>query len=157
MPWLVAMTQSHREIVAKRFVEKQGRIAYFPVYHEFYTDRILPLFPRYLFVHTTDGIWRFLANTVGILKVLIRNEKADIMSDEIMNNLRRNERNGVIRLNGYYNDGDRVEIVSNHLFIGWKGIFLGMKSQDRCRVLLTMLGQHVPVDIDLANIRATAA
>jgi transcription antitermination factor NusG len=157
VPWLVAMTEPNREAVAKRFVERQGQIAYYPLFREIFSDKIVPLFPRYLFVHTNDGIWRYLTNTIGIIKVLIRGEKADLLSDLLMKELRSKERDGIICFHGHFQIGDKVVILGNHVFSGWRGMFFGMKSYDRCRVLLSMLGQEVTVDIGVSSIKAEAA
>jgi transcription antitermination factor NusG len=152
MGWMVAVTQPRRELVAKQFVESQGRITYFPMYRDFATDIIRPLFPNYLFVYDTDGLWRFLRNTFGIITLIMRGGKPDLMKDEIMNSLRVKERDGIICLNEFHS-GDKIKIVGS-VFDRWDGIYLGMNSQGRCRIMLTMLGQHVPVAMELKNIRA---
>ena len=154
--WLVAMTEPRRESVAKHFLEIQGRTVYYPLFRETFTDKIQPLFPRYIFIHSPDGIWRFLRNTIGIIKVLMRNQEVpEIMKDSVMMELRKREQDGLIQLHAFQT-GDEVSIVGNNVFAGWKGIYEGMNGHGRCRVMLSMLGQHVPVVMDPMYLKAAA-
>lgn len=155
MPWMVAVTEPRREKVAKRFIEEKGRKAYFPVFRDFPSEIIQPLFPNYLFVYDEDGIWRFLRNSIGIITFIMREGKPDLMPDRVMNSLRSYERNGVICLNEFHH-GDKVRVTGS-VFQGWDGIYLGMTSAGRCRVMLSMLGQEVPVIMESKYVKAAIA
>lgn len=78
------------------------------------------------------------------------------MADKVVDSLRKKERNGVICLHDLFDCGERVAIVGSGLFAGCKGIYVGMKGHDRCSVMLSMLGQQVPIDMEMKYIRAAA-
>jgi transcription antitermination factor NusG len=154
MSWMVARTQPRREKIAKEFVELQGRIAYYPLMKDSFSGTIAPLFPNYLFVFDADGLWRFINRTYGIVCLIMRSGKPDLMSDETMQVLRSNERDGLVEIHKFRH-GDKVDIVGSALD-GWAAIYDGMSPSGRVRVLLEMLGQQVPVQLDKHHIRAHA-
>jgi transcriptional antiterminator RfaH len=156
MSWMVAVTQPRRESVAKRFVEAQGRETYFPLYRDFPCETIQPLFPNYLFIrHANDEAWHFLKSTIGIITFIMKDGQPELMRDSAMHTLRSYERDGVICLNEFHS-GDKIKVVGS-VFDGWNGIYLGMTSAGRCRIMLTMLGQEVPVTMEPQHVKAMVA
>ena len=152
MSWFVARTEPRRERIAKRFVEEAGHVAYYPLFKEFRTSRILPLFPNYLFVHNRNGLWRFLHSTVGIVCLIMRCGEPDQMPDKTMNELREMEYEGLINLESRgLRKGDKVDLV-NCAFAGWRGVYDGMNGAQRVRVLLEMLGATIPTTVNINNI-----
>lgn len=157
MAWLVAVTEPRRESVAQSFISKSGRTSYYPRFRDVCSDSVQPLFPRYIFVHTTDGIWRFLLNTVGVVKVLVNgNNQAQLMKDEIVDSLKSKEsRNGVIVFDRFQ-IGEKVFVFGNNPFAGHVGVYLGMSTAERCRIMLSLLGQDVKVSMDPKCLRAAS-
>lgn len=154
MSWIVARTEPKRERVAVNFIERQGRQCYLPLCRDSQTSIISPLFPSYLFVFNLDGAWHWLQRTFGISCLIMRSGMPDLMHDNILESLRNTERHGLIPVSRF-NEGDKVDLVQC-AFSGWTGIFKGMNAKDRCTVLLEMLGQSVPVTIDLDNLKVAA-
>jgi transcription antitermination factor NusG len=152
MSWFVARTEPRREKIAKRFVEEHhGRITYFPLFREFRSSKIQPLFPNYLFIYDHDGLWRFLYSTIGIVCLIMRSGKPDLMPDKTMSELQKLENEGLVDLGPPLRKGDKVDLV-DCAFAGWKGIVDGMTSGQRVRVLLEMLGGTVPVTVSINNV-----
>jgi len=153
MTWIVARTEPKRERVAVNFIERQGRSCYLPLCRDSVTSQVMPLFPSYLFVFNLDGAWHWLQRTFGISHLVMRCGVPDLMQDQTLESLRKLERNGIIPLQRFL-PGDRVNIV-NCAFSGWSGIFQS-HIKDRCTVLLDMLGQSVPVKLDMENLKTAA-
>jgi transcription antitermination factor NusG len=145
--WLLCRTEPRQERNAKWNVEKNSNAeAYLPVFLDPTNGKIFPLFPNYLFVKVGDGIWGFLKRTVGIFRVVMRGIQPDSMPNSIMEKLKEREYEGLVRLQKF-EPGQKVEIN------GWNGIYLGMKSKDRCRILMTMFGREVETDVTLSNLQ----
>jgi transcription antitermination factor NusG len=146
MSWFVARTEPRREKVAKYFVEQKGSQVYFPLCRDFRTQKIQPLFPSYLFVYNHNELWRFLYGTVGVVCLIMRCGRPDVMRDEVIDLLKVRESKGVIDLVPPIQKGDKVDLV-NCAFEGWHGIVSEMSPGQRIRVLLDILG-HVTVGMD---------
>jgi transcription antitermination factor NusG len=151
MSWFVARTEPRREKTAQRFVEHKGCKVYFPLCRELRTQRIQPLFPSYLFIYNQNDLWRFLYGTVGIVCLIMRCGRPDLMQDKIVDELRDREREGIIDLVPPFQKGDKVDLI-NCSFEGYHGIVSGMTSGQRVRILFEMLGQAVPVTVSMNNV-----
>ncbi len=166
--WVVAKTKPQRERYAAEHVQRQG--------HEFYLPSVLekvksktggymaiakPLFPSFLFVRT-DGQWRFLLATYGLVGVVLQGASAAILTDDEMVRLRQREGpDGLIHLptRGQcmkFKVGDPIRIArSGHAFDGYQGLYEGMQGPARSRILLDYLGRKVRVlvaEVELESV-----
>lgn len=150
--WFVARAKSGREAWALENVAAQDCTAYMP--------RVLgkrrgivcsqPLFGPYFFVRTL-GSWRFLLSTFGVAGVvLFGGESPATVRDEIITALRAREVEGLIVLPpppevvGRWKPGAQLR-VRGGVFSGNIGIYQGLASKQRERVLLDFLGRKTAV------------
>ena len=162
--WVVARTKAQREKWAAENVTRQGGEPYLPktlttkVVKGRRTDCEEWLFPNYMFVRT-DGQWRYLRSTFGIISVVMRGETPAFMPEYEITKLRQREsEDGLIRLaeptEAKFKDGDLVRINSGS-FSGYKGVY-SHDANHRVSVLLDFLGRKTPVfipetDLELAG------
>ena len=150
--WWLARTEPRQERLAKFHVERDNpnAEAYLPCFWDPFAEKIHPLFPNYLFVRSPDGLWGFLRRTIGIFSVVMRGSEPDIMPDVQMEKLREREYQGLVQLQEGMKlvPGRKVEIGSS-----WNGIYTGMSSQNRCRVLLSMFGRQVTANVEVLQVR----
>jgi transcription antitermination factor NusG len=69
--WTVAQTEPRREFTVIEYLADEGIGAYVPLMREH--QRVVPLFPTYLFVHIIDR-WHVIKNTMGVVRVLLSGE-----------------------------------------------------------------------------------
>jgi transcription antitermination factor NusG len=149
--WAVAQTQPRREAIAIRYLADAGIETYLPRIAD--RNRIVPLFPCYLFVRIMDR-WHPIKNCIGITRVLLSGERPAILSDSVIMEIRaRENRNGLVKLPPKYKIGDRVKIV-NGAFCHCIGLYDGMTGRQRERVLLEFLGRMVPLELEARDISA---
>jgi hypothetical protein len=70
--WAVAQTEPRREMTVIEYLADEGIGAYVPLMRE-HGNRVVPLFPTYLFVHIIDR-WHVIKNTIGVVRVLLAGE-----------------------------------------------------------------------------------
>jgi transcriptional antiterminator RfaH len=154
--WSVARTQSFCERKAGRFLASKGYEYYLPFFQKIFFFRqekkrtVLPLFSRYIFVRIENG-WYDIKSTIGISSLIFDEEKKPaVIPDKIIFDLRKREdRNGFIKLpkKEEFHIGQSVKIVGGK-FSGRIGLYDGMNTRQRERVLLELLGQIVPVELN---------
>jgi transcription antitermination factor NusG len=151
MAWMLARTEPRQERSAKFNVERNPCAeAYLPVFWDPVVNKIYPLFPSYLFVRTTPmDVWGFLRRTTGIFQVVMRGKFPDTMPDEQLEILKEREFQGLVQLQKF-EPGEKVEVAGK---LSWSGIYVGMKSKDRCRVLMEMFGRKVETTVNLQQLR----
>ena len=154
--WSVAQTQPFAERKAKRFLESQNFVCYLPRYQHtehvrnIKRTRIDALFPRYLFVQIED-MWHAIKGTPGVSGILCDGGNKPIwVRDRIISELQSRERNGLIVLpeKEKFKKGQKVRITSGQ-FAGQLALYNGMSSRQRERVLLQLLGQYVPIELNI--------
>lgn len=153
MPWVAVLTRPNQERIACANLARQGFEFYWPRFlqkrpHK--TDLICSLFPRYVFV-LIDKAWHSLTGTRGVSKVLLGTDGPLILPNKELDSLRRREgSNGLIQLSpppSKFDIGASVKALEGPL-AGHILIYDGMSSRDRCRVLATLLGGQVKVELD---------
>lgn len=157
--WSVAQTQNFCEHRAKHHLLNQGYECYLPLVQNtkiFRNKRVLRtsvLFPRYIFVKIVDQ-WHSILGSVGISSLIMNHErKPACIHDDVVNELREREsRAGFIQLpeKEEFQIGQKVRVVSGQ-FAGRIGLFDGMTSRQRERVLLSLLGRVVPVELSIGS------
>lgn len=165
--WIVAISKPSREYYAAENLARQDCDFYFPKIVEqvmrgprrqrHRVEQLAPLFPRYIFVHIHHQ-WRFLLNTYGLVGVLMRGEEPHFASQRAIDDMRsRQDDEGIVHLPHLKEiaQGDRVRITQGQ-FAGYQGIYQGMSSKDRQKVLLDYLGRKTPVLIARGLLQAAA-
>jgi transcriptional antiterminator RfaH len=157
--WSVAQTQPFSERKAKRFLEGQSFDCYLPKilvtqhlgWRNTKHTREFALFARYLFVRI-ENAWHAINATPGISCLLLDGAMKPIsVGEKVIAELRsREDRNGFVILpkKQQFKIGQQVKVVSGQ-FAGQLALYDGMTSRQRERVLLQLLGQYVPVELNI--------
>jgi len=154
--WFVITAHSRRERWAAENIRNQGAEAYVPVMEvrgkrgqiKAHTE---PVFPGYVFARTT-GQWRFLLGTFGVRSLLMTGDLPSTLSDKEIRRLKARETDGVVMLPRLPTNklramrkGVRVMVKGENALAGMYGVYDGMGPQQRCKVLLDVMGRTVPM------------
>ena len=121
-------------------------------------DRVLPLFPRYLFVRLIEGRQPLgpMRSTVGVAGVVRFGAGYAVVPDHVIQALwaRADESTGLHRLSvaPKLTNGASVRVTAGP-FEGVEGVFQREAGADRVVVLLRLLGQEVPVCVPAECVR----
>ena len=161
--WFLVFTKSFGESAAAINLERQGYRVYYPrllrpmLQRGRWVDRIVPLFPRYLFVRL-DTERQSLApvrSTIGVANIVRFGAEATVVSDDIVDGLirRAGSESGLHRLHSScsFAAGSSVKVIAG-AFEGLQGIFEREEGNERVVVLLTLLGRDAPVRIPSAFV-----
>jgi len=150
--WVALIAQVNSERKAYINALNQGFEAYWPRIREQtivagrITYRERALFPRYEFVKVFTT-WRPLLSTVGVFGLVMNGEKPAYVPEREIELLRSRQIDGFIVLPKpapKYALGQTLQINAGPM-AGFAGLFDGMTSNDRVRILLDMLGAKTPV------------
>jgi transcriptional antiterminator RfaH len=152
MIWSVAQTETLRERTAQRFLEQSQFETYLPLIGA--KNRVVPLFPAYLFVRIGDTGWSRVDNTIGVLQLLRSGDKPAKIADRVIDAIRQREHNGVVQLpqKPRWRPGERIRITKG-MFLGHIGLFDGMSGRDRVCVLLNLFGRQTRSEIRIADLQ----
>lgn len=163
LKWFLVFTKPSGEALAKTNLERQGYRVYYPrllrpaLRKGHWADKIVSLFPRYLFVQV-DGAHQSLApvrSTLGVSGIIRFGVEAAIIPDGIVSALihRADPESGLHRLNRdvRFRAGAPVRIVDG-AFQGLDGIFERDVGDDRAIVLLQLLGHETQVRVPQAYV-----
>lgn len=157
--WVLAVTAPQREKWASENVKRQGHEFYLPMCKERLIrggkiqDRERPFFPRYLFVRVSVQ-WRFLTGTFGVIGIVFDGETPGVVPDKYVDELKASaDENGIINLippdepeTPLPKKGTQVQISAG-AFNGIAGVFMGKSGDDRVKIMLSMFGRAVPVEV----------
>jgi transcriptional antiterminator RfaH len=156
--WFLVLSKPAAERAAKLNLERQGYRVYCPRLQQpalrrgRWVERIVALFPRYLFVQV-DGARQSLApvgSTVGVAGIVRFGSQAAAVPARIVDDLiaREDPVSGLHKLDSSrkLRAGARVSLVGGS-FLGLDGIFEREAGQDRVVVLLSLLGREVAVGV----------
>lgn len=148
---MVVRTEPRREEFAERqIIGLFGKETYFPKFRDWRTGKIRSLFPNYLFVE--DGEWAYLRNVFGVINPIFVNGNPGVVADAEIERLQsQHDAEGLILFD--LNIGHRVTVVGGD-HVGWSGNYQGMTDAQRCRVLFSIIGQPLMIDIETKHIRA---
>lgn len=163
--WSVAQTHPFCERKAKRFLELERFDCYLPkilqtqFVRNIKRSRECALFARYLFVRV-EAAWHAINAAPGISSLLVDGAmKPIVLGDHVIADLRKRENSDgfiVLPKKEKFRKGQSVRVVSGQ-FAGQLAIYDGMTSRQRERVLLELLGQRVPVELNIdSRIEAAA-
>jgi transcriptional antiterminator RfaH len=145
--WLVATTKPQCDNWAAENCVAQGFIPYRPQLlrrqrrpGQPQRFTAAPLFPNYMLIAWNEN-WPRLLATFGITSVLRYGDKPSLVADHIVRQLRQREVNGIIQL-PKLSEGQRIHIVRGP-FAQHSGLYQGMASQERVKVLLDVMGRKL--------------
>ena len=159
--WTALVARYSQEQRAAHHVERQGFEFYLPQMLALSAsgrDRRELLFPGYIFVRVNlRRQWRVLAGTRGVARMLLCGELPTRVPDEDVEAFRRLEdERGFVQLLPPLRDGDVVVAGSGSGgYEGVRGVVQGMTARDRVKVLLTILGRAVSVELDRRALSLT--
>jgi len=155
--WFLVFTKAGGEQIARVNLERQGYGVYYPrltrtaLYRGRWVERIVALFPRYLFVQM-DPARQSLApvrSTLGVVRIVSFGSEATAVPDAIVNTLKAREdpQTGLHRLAGArLQPGSPVKLTAG-VFGGLEGVFECEIGNDRAIVLLDLLGRNTSVHV----------
>jgi transcriptional antiterminator RfaH len=158
MRWYLIHTKPAGERLAQANLERQGYEVYLPRLVESLRrgarrlERIVALFPRYLFLRLNEGHQALapVRSSVGVVNVVKFGARYAIVADELIRELR----SRADPVTGLHRMASELQLapgtlvsVTVGLFDGLEGIFLRKAGGDRVVVLLTLLGQDAAVRI----------
>jgi transcriptional antiterminator RfaH len=160
------MTKPSSEGLACTHLLRQGFLTYYPrlqlkgLYRGRWIERIGSLFPRYLFVRLdlrrqTLGPIRSTRGVTGLVRF---GEQATMVPDAVVDSLmsRADPDSGLHRLcEQKPRRGSRVSVIGGS-FAGLDGVFEREAGEERCIVLLSLLGRGTPVAVS-SRLLAPAA
>jgi len=155
--WFAVHTHPHGEFKAEHHLRSQGYEVYLPKYlkrrrHARKTDYVsAPLFPRYLFVNVNAEIqgWRSINSTVGVSGVVGSDKGPISVSPIIIQEIAEQEDDrGYVTfdISRTFKSGDQV-IIGDGALEGASAIFDCLSDQKRARVLLSLLGREVAIQV----------
>lgn len=159
--WGVVWTQPSAEQRALRNAQRQGFTCLSPMCRETVvlrgrrTERVRPLFPRYIFVSIVAR-WRSLLGTHGVAGLVMSGDHPAWVPDAYIDELRsRADSRGLVPLSPppKFLPNERVRCRDGALS-DKIGIFEGTAALDRVRVLFDLLGRKVLVDLPEGDLVA---
>jgi len=121
-------------------------------------DRIKPLFPNYLFARMNVGLHYYKVKyTRGVSKILGNGEGPIAISEKVIITIReRMGEDNLVKLEDEFKEGDVVEVTSGP-FKDLRGVFQKkMSGKGRVKILLSLIGVDVPVQISRWQIKKVA-
>lgn len=122
------------------------------------TKRVKPLFPNYLFARLDIGLHYYRVKwTRGVSKILGTGDGPIPVSEKVVQAIRERVGEGnLVRLEEELKEGDPVQITSGP-FKDLMGIFhRKMSDNGRVKILLSLIGVEVPVQISQWQIKKVA-
>lgn len=147
--WSVVQTEPQREHTVRLLLMRNSVETYMP--RTKHRHRIEFLFPTYLFVRIADQRWYHIRWTPHVVRLLMAGDRPAQLPEDIVNQMRKREQNGFVRLPAALRKGQRIRVIRGS-FEGQIGLYEGMSGKDRERVLLELLGQTVPVELSAKDI-----
>lgn len=158
LQWLLVFTKPAGEPAAKTNLERQGYEVYFPrllqpvIFRGRWVERVVPLFPRYVFIHVNTDLQSLatVRSTIGVNSVVRFGLDAAVVPDAVVDSLAGcvDPISGLHRLS--HSEplacGSLVSIMAG-TFKGLSGIFERKEGSERVVVLLKLLGQNTPVRV----------
>jgi len=161
--WYLVHTKPSSESVAQSNLCRQDYEIYLPRLAQCMRrcgssrERIVPLFPRYLFLRLNEGSQSLgpVRSSVGVAGVVRFGFSYAVVADKVICDLRAREEpeSGLHRLAGVTSllPGAPVRVTTGP-FDGLEGIFERAAGSERVVVLLTLLGQDARVRVPASSI-----
>jgi transcription antitermination factor NusG len=145
--WACAQTAPRRESVARHFLQLSDFEVYLPLAREGRAGVVRPLFPSYLFVRI-ELQWSRARWAIGVSRLILDGERPAVVSDQVVDAIRRQERNGVVHLprRPKHRRGDKLRVIAGP-FCGHLVLYEGMAAHERVLVLLQVFGSRQKVEL----------
>jgi transcriptional antiterminator RfaH len=162
--WYVIQTKPGNEERAKTNLDNQGIQTFLPLFeNRQYCNgkiipRIQPLFPNYFFAKIDLELHYYKVKwTRGINKILGNGNLPTSVSEIVVQTIKdRSGKDNIVKLEDKLKDGDVVQVTSGP-FKNLSGIFKKMISgKGRVKILLSLIGVDVPVQISKWQIKKVA-
>ncbi len=111
-----------------------------------------PLFPNYLFVHTTPAQRFDLLSIYGVSKFITFNGKPVFVSDNEINTIRKISNSELI-IERFVEKGDIVQIVDGP-FTGLEGVVFERKGKTRIGVKIESINQFLSIEVCQSYLRS---
>lgn len=156
--WYVAFTQANAELRAALHLQNQGFSTYNPRFLKRRrrgrkTEQVVaPLFPRYVFVgiDLDHQRWRSVNGTIGVSYLVCQGERPAPVDECVVEAIaEREDAGGLVQLalECIFKPGQSVR-VTDGIFADHLGLYEGLGDRDRIRILLSLLGREVRVQIE---------
>lgn len=111
------------------------------------------MFPRYLFVRLGSGTgsqsWSPIRSTIRVQQMICFGGRPARVDDALVDLLRAREEDHPTQM--LYQEGERVRIAGGP-FAGIEAVFQMGNAQQRCLILLEILGKSVPMQIETEKL-----
>jgi transcriptional antiterminator RfaH len=157
--WACAQLETHHERLALHCLEIAGYQVYAPRIAT--GRRSMPtvlLFPGYAFVEIVSGWWQ-ARWAAGVIKLVTCGGAGPAhVPDQVIANLRKRERNGLVVLSPppRLQRGDQVQILHGP-FAGHLALYDGQRPYERVMVLLALLGSVQRVELSKRDVKPAPA
>lgn len=157
MYWHLVYTKSRQEKYTLENLQRQGFQCYMPTLpSEKLRQGVLtvadePMFPRYVFIHLSQGDsapnWALIRSTKGVSRVVGFGVELAKVADSLVEALREQEASVCL-----FKPGERVRLTEAP-FAGIEGIYHMADGERRVMVLIELLSRQVRVRVPPANLR----
>ena len=156
--WYLVHTKQSSETLARANLERQGYAVYFPRLMQparrcgRWQERIVPLFPGYMFLHLSEGCQPLapVRSSIGVSSVVRFGSNYAVVPDQVVRDLqaRADPQSGLHRMSRppLLTSGTGVKITMGP-FGGLEGIFEREAGAERVIVLLKLLGRDTSVRV----------
>jgi transcription elongation factor/antiterminator RfaH len=153
--WYAVYAQPHWESIAQIRLRAQNFRTFLPLYsktihHARKCQTVLaPLFPRYLFIALDLGRdrWRAVNSTHGVTSLIMcEGLPAPVRSGVVETLLESSTSEGEVCFCSEMVPGSRVRLMAGP-FAGQLGILRDLSRSGRVRVLIEMMGAHIPTEL----------
>ncbi len=165
MPWLVVHTKPKGEQIALLNLSRQGYTSYLPLMANEVVQRNrlaivqVPLFPRYLFVHTDDDpntkSWAPIRYTLGVSNLVTFGNDAARVDNSIIEAIRATEQRWLGQTQCKFTPGEHVTIQGGP-FANIDAIYQMADGDRRVFVLIEMLSKPVKLSVTPNQLRKAA-
>jgi transcriptional antiterminator RfaH len=160
--WYAINTKPRQENVALENLERQGFTAFLPMIkvkkrqRGKWTDKIEPLFPRYLFIQLTmfEDNFAPIRSTFGVHKIIRFGEYPAQVPTDLVQALIANQDNllGIQKPKiPVFNKGDKVTVINGPLK-GLTGIVENDSGEERVIMMLNLLGRENVLSVETDNL-----
>lgn len=148
--WMAVRVKAGRERYAKRNIERQGHKVFAPFVQDEGTNRILPLFPGYIFVQGAQ--WHYLRSTYGVLYPIMMGPSAAYMPLQQMKDLlgMADDEGTITIAREKFKRGQKIKVRKGP-FKDFVGVYI-QGTRERVRLMLQLLGATHELEFDRSAV-----
>jgi transcription antitermination factor NusG len=156
--WYAVYTKHQHEKSATNVLTRKGFKVLLPLYHTAHRwkDRMqivaLPVFPCYLFLHTSLQRKLEILQTPGVFWLVGHGGHASLVPDSDIESIRKIMQGGAhVEPHSYLKSGDRVRVLAGPM-AGVEGILTRVKNRYRVVLSVDLLQKAVAVEVDVSSV-----